>query len=42
MIEALGLAYPTLFLTLAKGLGIVCVVFFLADQVFGEDENFDD
>ncbi len=41
MIEALGLGYPTIFWTLAKLVGAVCVIFFIADQMF-EDDVFDD
>jgi hypothetical protein len=33
MIEALGLDYPTIYLTLAKAAGVCCVVFYLWDQI---------
>lgn len=42
MIEAMGLSYPVVFITLAKLIAVVGVVFYLADQVFGEDETWDD
>ena len=42
MTEAFGLHYPVIFLTFAKAFGLLCLVFFLADQFFGEEEEFDE
>lgn len=42
LMDALGLGFPTLFLTLAKVVALVGVIAFLADQFFGEETDFDD
>ncbi len=41
MTEALGLAYPTVFWTLAKLFMALTVIFYIADQFF-EEPDFDD
>lgn len=41
MLEALGLDFPNVFLTLAKALGMLTVAFYLFDQI-DEVEEFDD
>jgi len=41
MLDAFGLSGANLFLVLFHVAAALCVIFLLADQVFGEDEDFD-